>query len=83
MNKVFIAPNGKLYKEKKYFLMYPCCCEIDSISVTELWGDSYQGNLKDKDCILIPADYGIFPIIEYKEKERQFIEQGGGFRINL
>lgn len=78
--KIFIAPNGKMYKHMRFVQAY---MEIDGVDVTELWCDAYKLNYEKGDEVLFPADLCPFPVVEHIEKWKDFIEKGGGFRLDF
>ncbi len=84
IDNLFIAPNGKLYKETKLFRK--CCNEIIGVSIMELYPDAYERNLRlGVDC-LFPVDFNCpFQIVEHANYERDYegFKNGGGFRLDL
>lgn len=84
MKTIFIAPNGRLYIE--YTRFFKAYFEIEGISITELYCDTYALNLKDNNQVLFPGDMCSpfpFAVVEHKEQEQKFLEKGGGFRLDF
>lgn len=82
----FIAPNGKLYFESKRF--FKASMLITGICVTELWCDAYSLNARSNEPhVLIYGElsemYNILPVVDHAYCKKEFIEKGGGFRIDF
>jgi len=80
MANYYIDSSGNLLRDSAFFSgRFP----ITGIKVTELWCDSYQMNFEKGDEVLFPGDLSPFELIEHKERKNEFIEKGGGFRLDF
>lgn len=80
MSKYYINTFGELCSRNKFLNREMV---VYGAKVTELWCDSYQANYRKGDEILFPADLCPFEVVEHREKKYEFVEKGGGFRIDL
>lgn len=84
LDLLYIAPNGKLYKETKLF--WRATHEVQGISITELFRDSYELNMELGTEVLFPVDFNCpFPVVEHAKDPRDYqgFIKGGGFRLNI
>lgn len=82
MSNLFIAPNGKLYKETKVFRK--ACVEVTGVSVAELWCDSYELNMEKYDHevdVLIPGD--VWPYEKEDHWKHLPPQKFGGVRLDI